>query len=137
MNLNISISNVMTKEVTSVNPSQKLIDVKHIFEKKNFHHHIPVTENGQLKGMISLVDYLYAIKNASLNDDDATYHNLSVKDIMRENPVTKSSSSSLKEVTEELAKGEVHAILIADERKLKGIVSTADVMRFFLNTATG
>lgn len=132
MNINTPIVNVMTKEVVSVNPSQKLIDVKHIFEKKNFHHHIPVTENGKLKGMISLVDYLYAIKNATLDDDDDAYQNLSVKDIMRESPLTKSSSATLKDVALELAKGEVHAIVIADNGEMKGIVSTADTIRYFL-----
>ena len=132
MNVNIPISEVMTKEVVSVNPSQKLIDVKHIFDRKNFHHHIPVTENGKMKGMISFVDYLYAIKNATLDDDDNAYQKLSVKDIMRESPVTKSSSSTLKEIAQELAKGEVHAIVIADNGLLTGIVSTADVIRFFI-----
>src|SRR5689334_12898251 len=107
MSLNTPISDVMTKEVVSVAPAQKLIDVKHIFEKKNFHHHIPVTEKGKLVGMISLVDYLYAFKNASLDDDEKIYTNLFVRDIMRENPATKESSSTLKQVSEELAKGEV------------------------------
>ena len=60
------------------------------------------------------------------------YQNLFVKDIMREHPVTKSSSASLKEVAEEMAKGEVHAIVIADEKNIKGIVSTADVIRYSL-----
>lgn len=132
MNLNTPVSNVMTKEVVSVTPSQKLVDVKHIFEKRNFHHHIPVTDKGKLVGMISLVDYLYAIKNASLDDDEKIYNNLFVKDIMRENPTTKNSSATIKQVSEELAKGEVHAIVIADDGILKGIISTADVIRFFL-----
>lgn len=132
MNLNIPVSEVMTKDVVFVTPVQKLIDVKHVFEKRNFHHHIPVAENGKLKGMISLVDYLFAIKNATMDDDDDIYQNLSVKDIMRENPVTRSSSATLKDVSEELSKGEVHAIVIADDQKLKGIISTADVIRYFL-----
>lgn len=132
MDLNKPISDVMTREVVSVDPSQKLIDVKHIFEKRNFHHHIPVTEKGKLVGMISLVDYLYSIKNATLDDDEKLYSELSVKDIMRDNPVSKRSSVSIKEVAEELAKGEVHAVVIADEGVLKGIVSTADIIRFFL-----
>ena len=132
MNKNIPIVEVMTRDLVTVNPSQRLIDVKHIFEKKNFHHHIPVAENGKLKGMISLLDFMYAIKNASLDDNDETYHRLTVKDIMRELPVTKPSTSTLTQVAEELAKGDVHAILIADEGTLKGIVSTADVIRYFL-----
>jgi CBS domain-containing protein len=135
MNLNIPISDVMTKEVVFVTPSQKLLDVKHIFEKKNFHHHIPVVENGKLTGMIGLVDFLFSIKKASLDDEEKVYHNLFVKDIMRESPVTKRSSSTLKEISEELANGEIHAIVISDDGYLKGIVSTADVIRFFLKNS--
>lgn len=133
MKINDRVSTIMTKDVVSVTPSQKLVDVKHIFEKKNFHHHIPVIESEKLKGIISLIDFLYAIKNASLDDNDSAYMNLSVKDIMREHPITKPSSSSIKEISEELAKGDVHAIIIADEGVLKGIVSTADVIRYFLS----
>ena len=122
----------MTKVVTTVNPSQKLIDVKHIFEKKNFHHHIPVTENENLVGMISLIDYIHAIKDATLDDEDRIYTEISVGDIMTENPLSKSSQTSIREVAEELAKGEIHAIAIADNNVLKGLVSTADLIRFFL-----
>lgn len=132
INLNIPISEIMTKEVVTVTPSQKLIDVKHIFEKRDFHHHIPVAENGILKGVISLIDFLYAIKNASLDDDEMVYHKLLVKDIMKEHPVTISDKASLKEVAEILAKGYVHAILICNEGYIKGIVSTADLIRYFL-----
>lgn len=82
--------------------------------------------------MISLIDYLYAIKNASLDDNDEVYQSLTAKNIMREHPLTMNSTSTLREITVELAKGEVHAIAIADENKLKGIVSTADIIRYFL-----
>ena len=132
MNLNIPVSEIMKKEVVSVDSSQKLIDVKHIFEKKKFHHHIPVTDKGKLVGMISLTDYLYAIKNASLDDDDEVYHNLTVKNIMGEHPLAMNSASTLRDIAGELSKGEVHAIAIADDNKLKGIVSTVDVMKYFL-----
>ena len=132
MENNIPVTEIMTKNLVTVTRMQKLIDVKHIFEKKNFHHHLPVAENGILKGMISLMDYLYAIKKASLDDYDKIYHHLCAKDIMREQPVIFSSSSTLKDVANELAKGAVHAIIIADEGNLKGIVSIADVIRYFL-----
>ncbi len=133
MNNNIPISKIMTTVVVSVDPSQKLVDVKHIFEKEKFHHHIPVIENGKLKGIISLVDFLYAIKNASLDDNEQEYQNLFVKDIMSAHPATKSTSATINEVAEELAKGRVHAIVISDDGDVKGIVSTADVIRYFLN----
>jgi len=132
MNFNIPLSEIMTTDLVTVSPGQKLIDVKHIFEKKEFHHHIPVAENGMLIGMVSLIDFLFALKNGSLDDDDEEYHLLFVKDIMRERPYTLPSSSSFREVVEILGKGHIHAIVIADGGKLKGIISTTDVIRFFL-----
>jgi CBS domain-containing protein len=130
--LNTPVTSVMTRDVVSVEPSQFLIEVKHIFEKKNFHHHIPVTENNSLVGMITLTDFLYAIKNASLDDQSPVYHELKVKDIMRPHPVTISASATLKEAAEVLAKGEIHAIVVSDHGALEGIISTADVIRYFL-----
>ncbi len=132
MNINSPVSDIMTKNVVTVSSSQKLVDVKHIFEKKEFHHHIPVVDDGKLIGIISLIDFMYAMKNASLDDDEEVYTKQQVKDIMHANPITKPSSSSIKEVAEELAKGEVHAIVIADNGVLKGILSTADLIRHFL-----
>lgn len=135
MNINNPVSSIMTTEVTSVAPSQKLIDVKHIFEKKNFHHHIPVVEDGKLVGMISLIDYMRAIKDATLDDEESIYQECAVRDIMSGSPRVESSETSIRKIAEELAKGDVHAIAIADNNKLKGIVSTADIIRFFLSKA--
>lgn len=133
MNLNISVADIMTKKVVWVSSSQKLLDVKKIFEKKEFHHHIPVVDGGKLTGIISLSDFLYAVKNSSFDDDDEIYSLLTVKEVMHEKPVTKPSTSTVRQICEELARGEVHAIVIADNGDLKGIVSTADVIRYFLS----
>ena len=38
------IDTIMTKDVVCVSPDQSIIDVKHIYEKEDFHHHIPVTK---------------------------------------------------------------------------------------------
>ena len=58
MNINSPVSDIMTKNVVTVSSSQKLVDVKHIFEKKEFHHHIPVVDNEILTGIISLIDFI-------------------------------------------------------------------------------
>jgi CBS domain-containing protein len=134
----IPITSVMTKEVISVSHSQKLLDVKHIFEKKHFHHHIPVTsENGKLTGMISLIDFLFAIKNASLNDNEEAYHKLLVRDIMRPHPVSITTKNNLLEACNILAEGNVHALTVCEDGILKGIVSTADIIHFFIKTNGG
>ena len=126
------ISSIMTKNVVCVSPEQKIIDVKHIYEKKKFHHHIPVTEHGKLIGMVSLIDFMYKIKGAGLNDNNAIYNELVVKDIMTYKPYAVSPETSISEVAEEFAKGRYHAIPIVENQAVVGIVSTADMIRFYL-----
>jgi CBS domain-containing protein len=122
----------MTKNVVCVSPKQKIIDVKHIYEKRKFHHHIPVTENSKLVGMVSLADFLYRINGAGLDDDTKVYHKLTVKDIMTPNPYYLKSDATITEVAKELAKGVYHAIPIVETERIVGIVSTADIIRHFL-----
>jgi len=127
------ISTVMTKNVVSVTPEQPLLDVKHIYEKKKFHHHIPVVENEKLVGMVSLIDFMYNISGGGINDDNEIYKKLRVKDIMTQKPFYLTATSTVEDVSKVLAEGYYHAIPILDNDKLAGIVSTADIIKFFLN----
>ena len=127
------IASIMTKDVVSVSPDQKIIDVNHIYEKKKFHHHIPVTENNKLVGMISLIDFMYHIKGAGLDDNNPVYSELFVKDIMTQKPYASSLNTSIENIASVLAKGDYHAIPIVDDGHLVGIVSTADVIRYYID----
>lgn len=126
------ISAIMTKNVVCVSPNQKILDVKHIFEKRDFHHHIPVTENNKLIGMISLIDFMYKIEGAGLDDNNDVYNKLVVKDIMTTNPYFSDPNQSIEDVATELSKGRYRAIPIVDDKKIVGIVSTADIIKFYL-----
>ncbi|WP_040250178.1 CBS domain-containing protein [Psychroserpens mesophilus] len=127
-----SITKIMTKNVVCVSPDQNLLDVKHIYEKDEFHHHIPVVENDKLVGMVSLLDFMYHIAGAGLSDDNEVYKKLSVKDIFTPNPFYMTSESSIEEVAEVLTQGRYRAVPITNNSKLVGIVSTADVIKYFL-----
>lgn len=127
-----TISTIMTKNVVCVSPEQQILDVKHIYEKKNFHHHIPVTENGKLVGMISLIDFMYHIEGAGIKDDNVIYRKLKVKDIMSQHPFYLSTKATIEEVATVLAEGKYHAVPITDNDKIVGIVSTADIIKYFL-----
>lgn len=122
----------MTKNVVYVSPDQKILDVKHIYEKNKFHHHIPVIENKKLVGMLSLIDFMYHIKGAGLDDGEEIYSTLSVKDIMSPNPYTVGPDTAIDDVAEELSKGRFHAIPIVENDTLVGIVSTADIIKHYL-----
>ncbi|WP_242131867.1 CBS domain-containing protein [Aestuariivivens marinum] len=130
-----SIIPVMTKKVVFVSPEQNLLDVKHIYEKKKWHHHIPVLENERLVGMVSLVDFMYNIVGAGMNDDHEVYKKLKVKDIMTQKPFYLTTKSSVEDVAKVLSTQYYHAVPILEDDKLVGIVSTADIINYYLNKA--
>lgn len=134
MNLSSPVSTLMTTNVKCAHPDQKILDLKHIYEQQKFHHHIPVTENDVLVGMVSLIDFMRAIHDASLDDNEEVYHKILVKDIMSIHPVSIQESASIQSVAEMLAKGEFHSVVITENNRVKGIVTTADLLRFFLNS---
>ena len=76
-----SISTIMTKNVVCVSHQQKIVDVKHIYEKSNFHHHIPVTKNNKL---VILPDFLTKIEFKNLKKIELNYSiNTSFSDAYR------------------------------------------------------
>lgn len=128
-----SITTIMTKNVVCVSPEQSLLDVKHIYENKKFHHHIPVVEDGKLVGMVSLIDFMYHIAGAGIKDDNKVYTELRVKDIMTPKPFYLTVDASIEDVSKVLVKGNYHAVPVLENDKIVGIVSTADIIKFFLS----
>ncbi len=122
----------MTSDVECVEPTPKLFDIKHIYERRNFHHHFPVTENEKLIGIVSLVDFMRKIHDAGLDDNEVVYQELTVADIMTKNPYSVPSDTTIEEVSKKLAEGDFHAIIISNEGKVDGIVSSKDVIEYFL-----
>lgn len=132
MNIEAPISSIMTSSVECVSPDQKIIDIKHIYEKQNFHSHIPVVENDKIIGIVSLVDFMRVIHDATLDDSEEVYHENEVRDVMSLYPSSVSPETSIRQVAEILAKGAFHSMLIATDGKLDGIVTTTDILKEIL-----
>jgi len=132
MNLDAPISSIMTTGVTTISPEQKLIDLKHLYERPDFHSHIPVEENGQLTGIVSLINFMRAIHDASLDDNELVYHELCVEDIMTLNPLSVEPDTTIREVVERLSKGDMHSMIITSGNKVEGIITTTDLLNEML-----
>jgi CBS domain-containing protein len=130
------IRNLMTKEVITLNPSNTLYTAEKRL-KKNHIRHIPVIENEKLIGLISLSD----LKRVSFIDayskegteDTPVYNLLSIKDMMIKNPITVSPESTILEVSKLLASKEFHSLPVVEDEKLVGIVTTTDLLHFFID----
>lgn len=129
MNLDAPISAIMTKGVKCVTPDQKLIDLKHIYESDKFHSHVPVVENEKLVGIVSLINFMRAIHDASLDDSEEVYHELKVKDIMTLKPTSVTADTSIREVATILSNGYFHSLPIVTGDSVEGIITTTDLLK--------
>ena len=68
-----------------------------------------------------------------MNDDHDVYTKLKAKDIMTKKPFYVTTNATIEDVAKVLAKGYYHAVPVIENGKIAGIVSTADVITFFLN----
>jgi CBS domain-containing protein len=93
---------------------------------------VPVTENNQLVGIVSLIDFMRAIHTASLDDNEPVYHSILVKDIMSLHPVTIAPTTTLKEASKLLIDGGFHSLIIAENKEVKGIITTSDLLNYLI-----
>jgi acetoin utilization protein AcuB len=132
MNLNSTVAELMSTNIECVQPDQQIIDLKHIYEKEPFHQHVPVTENNQLVGIVSLIDFMRAIHNASLDDNEPVYHSILVKDIMSLHPVSIAPTATLKDASKQLIDGGFHSLIVTENKEVKGIITTTDLLKFLI-----
>lgn len=136
MKKNEPIFNLMTKDLITL----KLTDTLYTAEKRlkvNHIRHIPVVDNEQLIGLLSLSD----LKRISFIDaynkdgtvDTAIYDMLSIKDLMIKDPITVPSSATILEVSKMFANTEFHSLPVVDDEKLVGIITTTDLLHFFID----
>ena len=139
MNLSMSISEIMTKNVLFVHYNNKLGEVERLMKKKNIRH-VPVIKEGKLSGIISLSDLerISFTKSAGdIDEKDFLYDSLSVEDVMMSNPTCISNETSVKDATEVFIKENFYALPVVENEILVGIVTTTDVMKCLLHKNEG
>ena len=130
------ISNIMTKEVITLSCKDDLETAEQIF-KKNKIRHIPVVSGDKIIGMLSYTDLLRISFADAVNEDEESvdtvvYNMFTIEQVMAKNLTTVTSTTSIKEVAEILAKKEFHALPVVDNKKLVGIVTTTDLIKYLI-----
>lgn len=126
----------MTKNVITVEADDTMKSVGDIFSKNRIHH-LPVTEDGQLIGMISKSDFLFfckGIKNI-VNDKSTEAKKLlktKVSEVMISKLAKLKSSDRIDVALAIFRENYFHAIPIVDNCDLIGIVTTHDVITHLL-----
>lgn len=100
-------------------------------------HHLPVTREGKLVGLVSDRD-LKRILDPALGMPPR--NELFVEDAMVHDPYVVDPADALDDVLEEMAEGHIGSALVAEDGRLVGIFTSIDACRFFaehLRTAAG
>lgn len=131
------VSEIMTKEVITLNNTDDLRTAERLFKKDKIRH-IPVVSGSEIKGMLSYTDLLRISFADGIEDDEidvetTVYNMFTIEQVMAKNLVTVNSSTTIKEVAEILAKKEFHALPVVDNNKLVGIITTTDLINYLLD----
>lgn len=135
MKQRVPVTEIMTKDLVKLDPTQSLYDAEKLFNKHSIRH-IPVVEGDRVVGVISRSDLL-RISFADLNENEETvdsvvYDMYTLPQVMTRVPVTVESDTTIKEVAEILSKQSFHSIPVVEQGKLVGIVTTTDLINYLL-----
>ncbi|MBK7872619.1 MAG: CBS domain-containing protein [Saprospiraceae bacterium] len=137
MNKMTYVNAIMTTNVISVAPNDTMDKVHSIFQKDNIHH-LPVTENGKIVGILSYSDYLRLQNSFTLfNTLRSEVTNLVLmKSLLVKEVMTKQVAKVQPNDTIEVAAGyfrenRFHALPVVDsDGTLVGILTTYDLLNY-------
>ena len=131
----VPVSQIMTKEVVTLTTKNNLSDAESLFREYGVRH-LPVVNGNQLVGILSYSDLL-KISFSELSDDEkridtAVFDMYTIEQVMAKNPVSVSPNKTIREVTELLAEQSFHSVPVTENGELKGVVTTTDLLKYFL-----
>jgi acetoin utilization protein AcuB len=129
----VSIKQIMSKNVVTVEMDDSLKMVREIFNNTRFHH-LLVVESGELFGVISDRDLLKALSpyigTVSENERDRVTLNKRVHQIMTRKPVVLEQDAEIFEAIEIFKNQNISCIpVVDDEYKPVGIISWRDILK--------
>tara|TARA_R110000868_G_scaffold373263_1_gene637189 strand:- start:610 stop:1026 length:417 start_codon:yes stop_codon:yes gene_type:complete len=129
------VSVIMTKNIIALTRADDLQRAEMLFNRHKIKH-IPVVSGETVIGMLSFSDLLkisYAdVSEDEHNIDTVIYNMFTIEQVMVKDVVTISSETTIKEAAEILAEREFHALPVVDEGTLIGIVTTTDLLNYFI-----
>lgn len=122
-----SIKTVMTPFPYSINPEEPVKQALELMANHNIHH-LPVTSDDGLVGMVSSRDIrLILDSTASDSDEDQ----LKVSNVMTEEPYTVDLSERLDSVLHRMAEHHLRSVVVTRKGKLVGIFTEVDACSTF------
>ncbi len=126
------IKSIMSTELITVSPNSVIAEIEKIFKRHKIHH-LPVTQEGQLVGIISKSDYLFfkrGFNDLKVEDDydKIRLNRRTAKSIMTTGIAKLEPNDKIGVAIEIFKENLFHAIPIVEDGTLVGIVTTFDII---------
>jgi len=134
MNILAPVKSIMSTNLITVNPEDKLSRIQEIFDQHNIHH-LPVVRFKELVGIVSKTDFLHFIRGFNQNEEDrfvneARMRAYTAQDIMTTGIAKLNPNDRINVALDVFLVNRFHAVpIVADNNDLVGIVTTYDIIK--------
>lgn len=135
MQYNEPVSSIMTRNVHAIRidqPLSKAIEMVRHYKIR----HLPVLDGKTVVGIISTADLnrltFSALFEGQNDADEAILEMLTIEQVMSDKPETVHADTPIGEVARIFATKQFHSLPVTSGGELAGIVTTTDVIRYFL-----
>lgn len=136
MRKNDPISNLMVKDVVTIQVGQNVSEARKLLSEKGFHH-LPVLDGDKLVGVISSLDIVKLTFDAYHTDErtmDIVLDELfTLNKVMKTDLITISYKDTVRRAVNLLSDGKFHSLPVVGENDtLKGIVTSTDLIQYLM-----
>ncbi|RPA55357.1 CBS domain-containing protein [Shewanella vesiculosa] len=130
----ISVSDIMTTRVVTIEMDDRLVLAKEIFDNVSFHH-LLVVDNEKLSGILSHRDFLRALSPnigtaAELIRDTETLQKR-VHQVMTHNPITIAPHCDINQATKMILDNDIGCLPVLENNIIVGIITWKDLLNAF------
>lgn len=137
MKKNEPIGKIMAKNLVTIDHTEPVSRARRLLESGE-HHHLPVVHGKELVGIISWSDIL-RVTFGEFGDQDGRSldtmldHTYQLTDVMNVNPTTLASDGTVRDAANTLASHSFHSLPVVDGKKLVGLVTSTDLIRYLVD----
>ncbi len=130
------VRDIMTAPVVAVGATDNLKVVEEVMEWKHIRHLPVVNDDGELVGLLTHRDLLRvcvsSIADISRKEQDALLRGIPAEQIMTEGVLTVAPDSDVRSAAQLMLERKIGCLPVVDGRKLVGILTEADFVRYLL-----
>ncbi len=134
------VQDFMTPNPVVITPKTSLIDAYTVMCDNEIRR-LPVVEQGELVGIITMSDILRSVPNLSEDETDTATRlllvTLTVVDLMTSEPVTILPDDTIQDAAELMLENQVSGIPVLQGDQVVGIITESDIFKLVVNAWSG